>query len=139
MSDGDVRIVHAIPGRIRVRVSRLKDNPGYADTVSGRLRALPGVVRVESNVRTGSVLVTYGTGAGIAELVPGLSEALQASVLPDLRAVDLEARLLGGSNGSNGSDPATPLASRITSFLGTLDQGVGALPEGIWIFAYFCR
>jgi hypothetical protein len=55
-----LRIVHALPGRIRVHVPRLSAAPHAAvQGALSRLRRLAGVRRVSASSVTGNVLVTY--------------------------------------------------------------------------------
>lgn len=50
---------HHVPGRLRVRTTRLKGDHRYASTVRGELYGLAGVRDVRFNELTGSVIVTY--------------------------------------------------------------------------------
>jgi hypothetical protein len=54
--------VHAIDGRLRVKVTTVKGSPAKAAEIAGRLRALEGVRHVKANPITGNVLVLYGPG-----------------------------------------------------------------------------
>jgi hypothetical protein len=51
--------IHHVRGRLRVRNSRLKRSPATARTAVAALRAITGVVSVEANIVTGSLLVYY--------------------------------------------------------------------------------
>jgi hypothetical protein len=53
------QVLHAIDGRLRIRVSDLKHNSGRADSLSKIVRMLPGVRSVAVNVLTGTATVTY--------------------------------------------------------------------------------
>lgn len=130
MGDRSISIVHAVPGRIRLKISRLKRDPKYAVAIRERLLSLPGIRRVEANPLTASVLVSYNESATtFPALVPNLSEALQQFASPDLDRRQIEAMLTTPSNG-NGSHPPMPLASRINSWLGTMDEGVDWVTGG---------
>ena len=76
MAAHDLLILHAIPGRLRVKVGLLKNNPALADECQGRLARLQMVQRVVVNPVTGSVLITYD---------PHLLEAVRAG---DMSAFD---------------------------------------------------
>lgn len=54
-----MQVVHAIPGRIRFRMQRIKGNDAMADEVARLIAAIDGVEQVEANIHTGSVLVQY--------------------------------------------------------------------------------
>ena len=129
MGERSVAIVHAVPGRIRLKISRLKRNPAHAATIRDRLLALPGVRRVEANPLTASVVVSYNEGATtLPALVPNLSEALQALVFPNLDRKEVEAMLTAPSNGAHSSP--VPLANRIYSVLGSVDESVDWVTAG---------
>jgi hypothetical protein len=59
MADGDIRIVHAIPGRVRLKVAGLKANPSLGTAIQTRLGSVPGIQMVETQPLTGSVLVLF--------------------------------------------------------------------------------
>lgn len=56
-----VRIVHTSPGRLRLRVADRRHDIGYFKTVAARLAACPGVISVEANALSGSVLIRHET------------------------------------------------------------------------------
>ena len=51
-------IVHDVPGRLRVKLEKLRNNPHRLDKVKALLVA-DGVYRVKSNAVTGSVIIEY--------------------------------------------------------------------------------
>jgi copper chaperone CopZ len=53
--------IHHLPGRLRVRIDRAKNNPSTARSVDQLLRNTLGVSSVSVNVTTGSVLIHYDT------------------------------------------------------------------------------
>jgi len=76
-----VAVIHAIPGRMRLRISSLKGNEDLARPLREQLSSLPGVARVEVNPVTGSVLVVHqGQEADAAELVHSLAQGLSPIV-----------------------------------------------------------
>jgi hypothetical protein len=54
--------VHAVPGRLRVRIPGLKENPRFADALRARLHQAEGVVHVDTRPLTGSVIIQYDSG-----------------------------------------------------------------------------
>jgi hypothetical protein len=128
MSDAGVRLVHAIPGRIRVRIPRIKNDPDYAARIGERLRALPGITGVEASPVTASVVVRYDEAAtSFPDLIPGLSETFRAHLLPEIERERIEAMLRASPNGSAAT---TTLTSRVYSFFGAVDQGLGQATAG---------
>src|SRR5207245_172122 len=92
MDAADFRTVHAIPGRIRVKVGALKDNAALARELRERLAAEPGVRRAEANPTTGSLLVLYDTEApGWRDHTRALSDQLR-SVVPGVDPGEIAAR-----------------------------------------------
>jgi hypothetical protein len=59
MVTSGIQIVHHLPGRVRVKLPRLKGNTSLAGEVERALAALQGVCHVETSTTTGSVLVLY--------------------------------------------------------------------------------
>lgn len=53
--------LHHLPGRLRVRSSALRRNDSKARTAREHLAGQAGVLSVETNVTTGSLLVRYDT------------------------------------------------------------------------------
>jgi hypothetical protein len=78
-----VRILHAIPGRLRLRFEALKGRPDLASRLHRDLEAVSHMRRVEIDTRTGSVLLQFDPGAlKSAAFLNELSEAL-GSQFPD--------------------------------------------------------
>ncbi|MGD9647951.1 MAG: HMA2 domain-containing protein [Pirellulales bacterium] len=72
--DDGWRVVHALPGRIRLRSPRLRGASDLADQIADELLLLPGLRDVRCSIRTGSVLVHFDA----ARLAPQqIVEALQ--------------------------------------------------------------
>jgi hypothetical protein len=57
------KVVHAIHGRVRLRVPELRSNAALAQRIGDRLSVVPGVRRVGANPVTGSLLVEYDPAA----------------------------------------------------------------------------
>ena len=80
--------VHALPGRLRVKLAAIKKAPAAAKELEQRLRQEPGVARAIANPLTGSVLVHYdpactGVQAILARLAPyGLTSTTMATPTP---------------------------------------------------------
>lgn len=54
-----VRVLHYIPGRLRLRVDAVKRSPEFAARVEREMAEVPGVRRVEARASTGSVMLEY--------------------------------------------------------------------------------
>ncbi|MFB2835713.1 HMA2 domain-containing protein [Floridanema evergladense] len=53
------QVVHSIPGRIRIRISHLLDNPEYANKLKQLIEALDLVTHVRFNPAANSLVVEY--------------------------------------------------------------------------------
>lgn len=126
MESEGVRVVHAIPGRIRLKVPELKDNPRLAETIQDRLMAVPAIRWAETSPRTGSVLVLYELERlGQDESLRAVSESLEP-VLPGLDARQLQATIGRETNGAQGL-PSILDRRRITGLFGSLNNGLGTV------------
>lgn len=87
LAHGDWQIVHALPGRIRVRSARLRGQSERADLLADQLTQTPGVHRVQASARTGSLLVYFNsTALSAKQIVAALDEALDRMLEIDSRS-----------------------------------------------------
>lgn len=128
MGIGGIKVVHAVPGRIRVKVSKVKENPTLAGEIERQLSTIQGIRRVEANPVTGSVLVLYDPGA-MTSLNPllALSETFPL-LFPEFDVRELEVWLASSGNGSNSE---RSVAESISSFFRTLNAEVGKATGGL--------
>jgi len=101
-----LELVHHHPGRLRVRADVLRDDAELAEAIARELEALPGIVRVTSNARTGSVLVEYEPGLAEPEgIVERIARTAHLMSPFDPRAARPVARpasaLIDGARGLN--------------------------------------
>lgn len=75
---GEFEVLHFIPGRVRIRLHRLKGSPALAEEVRGRLSAIEGVRSVETNHVTGTVLLQYDPAGIQWESVLSVARELQS-------------------------------------------------------------
>ena len=109
-----ITVAHALPGRVRLKIPRVKDNPELARQAQDKLGRVPGVQRVEANPATGSLLILYDLallasvealgplGEIFAELFPEVALEELAAGLQELMeaggAAQATGGLLGGLN-----------------------------------------
>ncbi len=103
-------VVHAIPGRVRVRVPDRKGDAAFFDSIASRLAELPLVTSVTTNPVTGSVLVRF----------TGDIEALAMRAMMLLDQVQLELS----------PTPAQPVLKRLRDELAGFDATVRELTGG---------
>jgi hypothetical protein len=135
-----IKVVHAIPGRMRLKVADVREHPTLAGELQQRLVSLPGVRQVEVNPRTGSVLILYeATAFASAEAMQELAKPL-AELFPGLEIDELQSRL----SSANGSGSAPVVTQGIASFFAGLNRNIDAatgstvdlrilLPVGLFI------
>lgn len=76
-NEKDIQVVHALPGRVRLKLQQLKNNIAYAGPLQRRLLEVPGVTHLEANPKTGSLLIHYDpTVLEILALHPSVSSCL---------------------------------------------------------------
>jgi heavy-metal-associated domain-containing protein len=126
-SADDIRVVHAIPGRIRLKAARVRKNFALAEEIQTRLAAVLGIRQVEVNPHTGSVLVLYEAQDGVSPAsFRALVEPL-STLFPDFDFKDFAERQLLSTNDASS---ASSLAGSIASFFGTLNTEVGKVTGG---------
>ncbi len=120
-----LRVVHAIPGRIRVKIPQVKDDTELARAIPEWLVGVPGIERVETSALTGSVLVLYDRDRLSPEALGGMLPALLPGV--DLRGIDVAQALSGPP-----SPPSAPtVAEAVSGFFGTVNAGVAQVTPGL--------
>ncbi len=62
MTSNGIQIIHFSPGRVRVKISRLKGNVPLADETERAFSAINGIHQAEANPLTGSMLICYDPG-----------------------------------------------------------------------------
>lgn len=77
----DISLVHALPGRVRLRVGSLKGRHREASEIRDRLSGVRGVTRVEASPLTGTVLLEYDPALSESfELYASIANALGLSL-----------------------------------------------------------
>jgi hypothetical protein len=127
----NVRVIHAIPGRLRLKVVEVKGNPALAGAIEDRLGAVRGIRQVETNPVTGSVLVVYAPEeVGSGESLDQLSEAL-APLFPGVDLRQIQSRYASEGNGSSGSYSFSfSLERGVKGLVGSVNSGVGNITGG---------
>ena len=61
MTTMKVQIAHQVPGRIRLKVPKVKENPELIEQIRQMFNVIPGIEEVTVNATTGSVVLHYDT------------------------------------------------------------------------------
>ncbi|ESA34886.1 cd co hg pb zn-translocating p-type atpase [Leptolyngbya sp. Heron Island J] len=70
-TDEDYKVLHSVPGRIRLRVPQIQEDRNFAKRLEASLLADPIVSGVRLNLAAASVVIQY-TASGLSELDLGL-------------------------------------------------------------------
>ena len=128
MTTAGLKVVHALPGRVRLKFARIKGNPQLAGHVRKKLAAVPGIKGVEANSATGSVLVHYDEVAlQAAEALDPLAAVL-GEFCPELEAVSLVGSI---ASLAENLETGTGLRGGLTTGVKALNAKVGQLTGGL--------
>jgi len=117
-----VRVAHALPGRIRLKVDTIKHDAQRAEELGSKLRTVPGIRSVEANPVTGSLLLTYDESpADSMELPFAVAQSLGIS-LNDLDPADL--RLLMSHQGDGNKVPELSISDAFESTFRDMNAAV---------------
>ncbi len=124
-----VQVVHAMPGRVRLRVSKVRDNPAFARQAQDRLARVPGIKQVEVKPLTGSVLIFYDAAALLAA---GATAALTdgfSALFPELGAEAVNLGIESLVHMLSGGEKAT-FSDNFTDSMGNINAQVARLTGG---------
>jgi copper chaperone CopZ len=124
-----IRIMSAIPGRVRAKLEALKRNDELAGTAKDALAAIEGVRSVEINTVTGSALVEYDPDT-LDSLEPVLDAAEETGLITEETRMEIIQRALEGSFAPGDSDD-TPLARGVKDMFSRMNQSVGDATGGV--------
>ena len=129
MNTGTVTVAHAIPGRLRLKVAHIKNDPDLVNELRQRLAAVTAVQQVEVNADTGSVILHYdATALNTEESFRALAVAL-ASVFPGVDLIHVNLSSLLSPNGTAAAT-APVIASSIRAFFAKLNDNIDAASGG---------
>ena len=127
MQGTGVRLAHASPGRLRLKVDDVKNDAHRARQLEDQLRTVPMIHSVEASPVTGSLLLTYDEPAIDSMEVPFSAAKALGISLNDLDPEDLRL-LMSHGNGSNTPDPSISegLEAAVKEVNASLRRAVGA-------------
>ncbi len=88
-------VVHRLPGRVRLRLAELRNDPESLASMVGRLRGVPGIRAAEANAVTGGLLLHY-EGQEAAILAAAAAEGGFRLTSAEPTPADLRGRLEQG-------------------------------------------
>jgi Heavy metal associated domain 2 len=136
MVTSGIQIVHYLPGRVRVKLPRLKGNASLAGEVERTLAALQSVSHVEISTTTGSVLVLYEPRLLASLDLEAVGSLMELAHTLGLTFEDGDMDLLqhwahGAANGTDTrAEAPTALGNHITAFFDNVNAGVTRITGG---------
>jgi len=125
----DIRVTHAIPGRIRLKIGALRANPALARRLEDRLAGAPGVRRAETNPGTGSLLLHYDEATEEwRDQAQALAQHL-APLSPRLDTHVMKQALTRADEPSNGAPLLEP--HHVTGFFQSVNDTVAGTTGGM--------
>lgn len=124
----EIKLVHALPGRVRLQSVRLKGNPTLMQEITGHLKAVPAFTQVEGNPITGSLLISFEPHRALTKQSIRQILGILKVVAPDLNSTQVSKLLKPGPAPSSSN---APLAASISHFFGSLNTKVGNTLGGI--------
>jgi hypothetical protein len=123
-----IQVVHALPGRVRLKVAKVKGDPEFARKAQEKFAAVPGIQKVEANPITGSLLILYDLAAPLAaETIEPLG-AIFGEFFPEIEALSLVSGLAAlAGNPESGSNPGGGFTGAITA----INTGIGKATGGL--------
>ena len=110
-----VELAHSVPGRLRIRISSIRQDRRSADDARAALLSMPGVTRVAVNRATGSLVISYNA-----------LERSTAEVWEDVRC-----RLGSGGDRTDAALPDPGLEPLLSSGAEWVDQAARAAIDAL--------
>ena len=120
-------LVHHIPGRVRFRIYRLKDDSDYATNLKQFLLAQPRINRVRINPAAASIAIDYRyTGSSLTEIVSSLVSLLKQEAITE--SIPREVNKKPTPKSKNWSSLTLPVFTTIVSWLSNQSRLVWLRP-----------
>jgi hypothetical protein len=125
-----LKVVHALPGRVRLRVARVKGNPALARQAQEKLAKVPGIKQVEAKAGTGSLLIHYDLEDLFSTASLDLFSATLGELFPEIEIASLMAGLMSLTE-NPAAGTGTAVAAGITDSFGALNARLGKITGGV--------
>jgi hypothetical protein len=125
-----LKVVHALPGRVRLKVAKVKGNPALARQAQEKLAQVPGIRQVEAKPGTGSLLIHYDTDHLFSTASLEILSVTLGELFPEIEALTLAAWLASLAEGP-GAGTGSALAEGITGSFSALNTGVRNITGGL--------
>ena len=124
------KVVHALPGRVRLKVAKFKGNPALARQAQGKLAKVPGITQVEAKPGTGSLLIQYDQDQLFSTASLEILSGTLGELFPEIEVLTLAAGLASlAENPGAGTGP--PMAASLTGSLKAANTRLAKLTGGL--------
>ncbi len=125
-----LKVVHALPGRARLKVTKIKGNPALARRAEKKLAKVPGIRQVEAKSGTGSLLIHYDLDQLYSTASLEILAATLGELFPEIEVLALPAWLASlAENPGAGTGPA--ITSGLTGYLQAANTQLAKLTGGL--------
>lgn len=124
-----LKVVHALPGRVRLKVAKVKGNPAVARQAQEKLAKVPGIKQVEAKPGTGSLLIHYDKEHLLSMASLEVLEEVLGELFPEIEIGVLLAGLMSLAE-NPGSDPGSALAEGIVGNFSAVNTRVSNITGG---------
>ncbi len=125
-----LKVVHALPGRVRLKVAKVKGNPALARQAQERLAKVPGIRQVEAKSGTGSLLIHYDTEHLLSLASMEILSTTLGELFPEIEIATLMAGLMSLTE-NPGAGTGSAIAGGITDTFGAINTGIGKVTGGL--------
>lgn len=125
-----LKVVHALPGRVRLKVARVKGNPALARRAQEKLAKVPGIKQVEAKPGTGSLLIHYDTEHLFSMASLEILSATLGELFPEIEVATLMTGLMPLTE-NPGAGTGSALAEGITGSFSALNTGLSNITGGL--------
>lgn len=124
-----LKVVHALPGRVRLKVARVKGNPALARRAQEKLAKVPGIRQVEAKSGTGSLLIHYDSDHLFSLASLEILSATLGELFPEIEIATLMAGLMSLTE-NPGAGTGAAMAGGITDTFRAINARLGKITGG---------
>jgi len=138
MKTDDIDIVHVLPGRVRLKIPKLKQDQAFGRQIERQFSSVKGIERVHVHPLTGSVVVMFDQEQMTdTDSLLALSNAL-SSLFPnvDLSPADVQAFMKQGADGASSPGEAfqgTSTSAQLQAFTSSFNAKIADMTGGLEI------
>jgi hypothetical protein len=125
-----LKVVHALPGRVRLKAAKVKGNPALARRAQKKLAQVPGIRQVEAKSGTGSLLIHYDTDLLFSTASLEILSGTLAELFPEIEVLTLAAWLVSLAE-NPGTGTGSSIAAGLTGSLQAANTRVAKLTGGL--------